>query len=175
MIEKDFEHITGLTDEFFKQSKIQKGLKAIEKENIKGWELWLQIEFSIFLSCHNKINDWKREYSITVPNKKGAKADFAIRPKRCSHNKYILLEFKQDNSCKTCLRKMLGDIKKIYSKKRYAKNMRSCWSVGVHRRDRKVKIKKEAMMKWKKSGFELDQKLFLIRYIRNTDYAYTIF
>ena len=58
---QDFEFMTRLADEFFREKHVGKMLKTFSEAHMTGWEKWLQIEFAAFLSVHENVTYWWRE------------------------------------------------------------------------------------------------------------------
>lgn len=62
----DFEFLSNLFDKFFSQKYIRNRLNLIEKRNITGWEIWLQVELALFLDEHENVMEWMREISCST-------------------------------------------------------------------------------------------------------------
>ncbi|OTG94148.1 hypothetical protein [Acinetobacter sp. ANC 3832] len=135
-IQKDREFILKISEEFFLQDYIVGKLNDFERFDIKGWEIWLQVEFYIFLKNHLDIKSVDREVRCSVDGRKKTKQklailDFMIHQKRKTSS--IPLEIKQDISSTTCLRHMIKDIKKFGNIKYSGINTtRTLWCLGVH-------------------------------------------
>jgi hypothetical protein len=176
MIQKDFIFIVDLMEEFTKQKTIRDRLNIIEKEDITGWEIWWQIEFASFLSNHNKIIYWKREFVLPVDKRTNWKKekmaiDFLIKQKYSKKDKYIALELKQHKSMKQCITKMKIDIKKVNSIKKSYNILRSFWNIGMHKLEKDEKADKN-----------INDVLDIVykdcnhtKHIKNTNFAFTIF
>jgi len=176
MIQRDFEFIIDLMEEFTKQKMIRDRLNIIEKENVTGWEIWWQIEFSSFLSNHNKISYWDREFILPVDKrtkwkKEKMAIDFLIKQKYSKKDRYIALELKQHKSMKQCITKMIVDIDKINSIKKSYDILRSFWNIGIHKLENN-----------EKSNKNIDDIMHILykdcnytQHIKKTNFAFTIF
>ncbi len=176
MIQRDFEFIIELMDEFIKKRTIKDRLNIIEKEDITGWEIWWQIEFSAFLSNHNKISYWARECILPVDKrtkwkKEKMAIDFLIKQKYSKKDSYIALELKQHKSMKQCITKMMVDIDKITSVKKSYDILRSFWNIGIHKLENDEKSEKIIN--------EVTHRLYkdcnYTQHIKKTNFAFTIF
>ncbi|MCG9647616.1 hypothetical protein L1D24_03420 [Vibrio brasiliensis] len=49
MVKHDFQFIKELAVDFFSQQHIVERLSLIESNELTGWEIWLQVEFAMFL------------------------------------------------------------------------------------------------------------------------------
>ncbi|MDO9178992.1 MAG: hypothetical protein Q7U16_11870 [Agitococcus sp.] len=135
-IKEDFEFILQIAQEFFVQEAIINKLKAFANYNIKGWEIWFQVEFALFLREHTLISEVEREKKFKMDqrkskNKISCSIDFFIRQKH--KHTFIPLELKQDSTAAGCIRNMIKDINK-FEKIRCANfpTSRSLWCLGVH-------------------------------------------
>ncbi|TQO72015.1 hypothetical protein FLM06_19065 [Vibrio cholerae] len=61
-MKRDLEFINESVEQFFGQKHIRERLNHIELNKITGWEIWLQIEFSVFIDSHIDVAEWCREY-----------------------------------------------------------------------------------------------------------------
>ncbi|WP_151980989.1 hypothetical protein [Acinetobacter guerrae] len=136
ILKKDRAFILGISEEFFKQKNIIEKLNDFNKIGVKGWELWLQVEYFLFLSNHPQVKKVDREKRCFLDGRKSkikrsAILDFMIHEKR--KTSAIPLEIKQDVSPTTCLRHMLNDVKK-FEKIKYTgiSTDRNLWCLGVH-------------------------------------------
>ncbi|MFU1554076.1 hypothetical protein ACM3N8_10035 [Aeromonas sp. A04] len=137
MIKRDFDFIAILVAEFFQQKHITKRLELIKSKTITGWEVWLQIEFSVFLEAHLEVAYWEREFQYSIDRRKARHRehmaiDFIIRKKNAVRGQYIALEIKQNSSVKSCIRGMMEDTHKVALVKGSHDNLRSMWTLGIH-------------------------------------------
>jgi len=178
MPSKDFDLIVDLMNKFFAQKKIRNSLEVFECIGISDWETWWQVEFAVFLSGHESNHEWYREEYIPVDKRKERSkynliADFIIRPKNHALDKYILLEFKQHKSTRTCISRMFDDILKIDRAKVSSINLRSVWAVGVHPKGNKKILRAKVEEIARKRNLELCK--VYTKFISNTGFAYSIF
>ncbi|OTA21158.1 hypothetical protein Xbed_00809 [Xenorhabdus beddingii] len=108
MINRDFEHLNVLLDNFFSSDEICNRFHLIEQGNITGWEIWLQVEFSYMLS--QTEHEWWREFAFKYDNrkikgKKYLRPDFLLRKKGWALDTYMIVEFKQHANPKSCIKK----------------------------------------------------------------------
>ncbi len=176
LIKNDFEFIIDLMKEFISKKYIQDRLNIIEKEQITGWEIWWQIEFSAFLSTHHNISFWDREFLLPVDKrtkwkKETMSIDFIIKKKYSKKDEYIALELKQHKSMKQCITKMCIDIEKTASIKRSYDILRTIWNIGIFYKDKESKINNN--LEYLNGGFYKN----CIEYqeIKNTNFAFIIF
>lgn len=136
VLKNDFEFLKTISLEFFEQEYIVEKLNKFSLNEIKGWEIWLQVEFALFLFQHSKVAKVEREKRYELDKRKSedkdiCSIDFLIREK----NKHtaIPLEIKQHYQISSCIRYMLKDIDK-YEKVRSSSmdTGRSLWCLGVH-------------------------------------------
>lgn len=174
----DFEFSKSILEKFFSQTKIQKSLDIIFENDITGWEIWLQIEFATFLTIeYGDEIEWYREYEILTDGRKEklrkkVSADFIFRRKGFKRDSYIVLEFKQNPSPKSCFSNMLKDVDKIEKVKVSDIDMRNFWVVGIHCKDRMTKAE---IKKYIRENCEFVGDDIYTKFISNTNYAFTIF
>ena len=136
ILKKDRAFILQISEEFFQQDNIISKLHEFSKFGIKGWEIWLQVEYFIFLSNHPQVKKVDREIRCFLDGRKSkikrsAILDFMIHEK--NKTSAIPLEIKQDVSPTTCLRNMLSDVKKFGNIKYTGISTdRNLWCLGVH-------------------------------------------
>ncbi|WP_228721852.1 MULTISPECIES: hypothetical protein [unclassified Acinetobacter] len=135
-LKEDFKFLKDISNEFFQQEKIVNKLIEFEKFEIKGWEIWLQVEFAIFMYKHEKISVVEREvrfeFDKRISKEKDiCSIDFMIRQKYKQSS--IPLEIKQHQNISHCIRYMLKDMEK-YEKIKGSKisTDRFLWCLGVH-------------------------------------------
>lgn len=133
----DFVFICDLAAQFFSQTHIKKRLQQIEAHDISGWEIWLQIEFSVFIATHTDVAEWWREclYKIDrryTPKRQHMMIDFVLRKKHTAREEYIALEIKQHMSASTCIKNMVTDIDKVYLVRNSEDDLRTVCALGVH-------------------------------------------
>lgn len=177
-IKEDFDFILQLAKDFFAQDEIVKKLQKFKNQRceIKGWEIWLQVEFALFLQDHAQVSEIEREKKFQMDlrrskDKTNCSIDFFIRQKH--KHTGIPLELKQDLAAKTCIRHMLKDIGK-FEKIRNAvmPTGRSLWCLGVHQT-----VQEETVLKVIKENtvFELNLDYVKISEIEGTEYSFTLF
>lgn len=174
--EKDFRFVEQLITAFFAKKHIQERLKLIKKKEVTGWEIWLQVEFAVFIDNHCDIGNWWREYPYSV-DKRSEKyrqhmvIDFVFRKKNASTTRYIALEFKQNLNTTACIRGMLQDIGKVFNVKSSEDDIRSMWCLGIHPESTEVEDK--ILTQIKNSEWDID--FMTSRTIKNTGFSYTLF
>ena len=136
MLKEDLEFLTTLAQEFFKQEDIVYKLNQFLDNQIKGWEIWLQVEFALFLFKHPNVSEIEREKRYELDKRMSkdkdiCSIDFLIRQKYKQSS--IPLEIKQHENASNCIRYMLKDIEK-YEKVRDSSTTtgRSLWCLGLH-------------------------------------------
>lgn len=174
----DFEFLSNLFDKFFTQKIIRDRLNLIEKTNITGWEVWLQIELSFFLNKQENVMEWVREIPCSTDKRveklkdKGI-IDFWLKERNKSTETMIAIELKQAKSAKSCITAMMKDLNKFHSLKPSEHNcIRTFWCVGVHHaveEETCLKIINEHRM-----GYEFNQNHLLSRQIKRTNFSFTI-
>ncbi|MGA6134736.1 hypothetical protein ACPER7_00340 [Acinetobacter dispersus] len=136
ILKKDRAFILSISEEFFQQKNIIEKLNEFNKFGVKGWEVWLQVEYFLFLSSHPQVKKVDREMRCFLDGRKSktkrsAVLDFMIHEKR--KTSAIPLEIKQDVNPTTCLRHMLSDVRKFEKIKYTGINTdRNLWCLGVH-------------------------------------------
>lgn len=136
VLKNDFDFLKTISLEFFEQQNIVEKLNQFDEYKIKGWEIWLQVEFALFLFQHSKVAKIEREKRYELDKRMSkdkdiCSIDFLIREK----NKHtaIPLEIKQHYQTTTCIRYMLKDIDKYEKVRGSSCNTgRSLWCLGVH-------------------------------------------
>lgn len=166
------------------QRSFRSKLKNIGELKLKGWEKWLQIEFSMFLHAHPTIvfDNGSREYCYELDqrmaNRCKAYADFAFRKKKSSKDLRIVLEFKAHPSQTSCVRGMIADCEKIWSVRGSDDDMRSFWVVGFHESAGKSveELKEKALeLVNEKHEQEIRKSMLECMLVGKTGYALTIF
>lgn len=180
MADKDFEFVKELVDEFFNQTNIIVRLKLISQKEITGWEIWLQVEFAIFLDEHSNIARWDREYTYSVDGRKNKNrsliaVDFTFRKKNSSTYRYIALEMKQNKSASSCIRAMMNDIHKLLSIKRSVDDIRSIWNLGVHLYEEPDVIYEKVRKHERYFKLRLIDNCIASDRIKDTHFSYTLF
>ena len=178
IINGDFEFLSNLFDKFFTQKIIRDRLNLIEKTNITGWEVWLQIELSFFLNKPENVMEWVSEIPCSIDKRleklkdKGI-IDFWLKERNKSTETMIAIELKQAKSAKSCITAMMKDLNKFHSLKPSEHNyIRTFWCVGVHHAIEKEKCLK--IINEHKIGYEFNQKHLLCRRIKRTNFSFTI-
>ena len=176
-VREDFDFILKISQDFFNQEEIVEKLKAFQNLNpkIKGWEIWFQVEFALFLHQHALVSDVEREKRFKVDQRKSKEKitcaiDFFIRQK---HKRTpIPLELKQDVTAASCIRHMLKDINK-FNKIRCSDVLtnRSLFCLGVHET---VSDDHITRLIHENKFFEFDPSCVKTIEIKGTGYSFTI-
>lgn len=174
----DFEFLTNLFNEFFRQKSIQNRLNIIEEKAISGWETWLQVELAFFLDKHENVMGWEREVPcitdkrVETLKEKGI-IDFWLRERNKSTESMIAVELKQHKSAKSCITAMIKDLNKFYSLKPSEHSyIRTFWCVGIHKT-----VQGDTCIEYinaNKVGYEFNQNHLLSREIKGTNFSFTI-
>jgi hypothetical protein len=178
---RDFDFTVQLFNNFFSQDRIQKGLNVIKHADITGWEIWWQVEFATYLSTKDEmLSEWYREWEYPLDERKNKKStkmfiDFLIRQKRAKKNSYIALELKQHIYAKSCIRKMLKDVEKVFSMKESASDIRSFWNVGIYREKMDGGDESVEKIILEDRRISTDSSFIRTEKISNTGFYYTIF
>ncbi|MBU4178233.1 MAG: hypothetical protein KKG98_09235 [Proteobacteria bacterium] len=184
---KEFADICYLLHEFCSDTKFgsfRSKLKKIGELELKGWEKWLQIEFSMFLHAHTDIvfDTGSREYCYILDQRKANKckayADFSFRKKNSSKDLRIVLEFKANPRQTSCVQGMIADCEKIWSVRGSDDDMRSFWVVGFHKFDGKSaeELKENALrLVNEKHEQEVRKSMLECMLIGRSGYALTVF
>lgn len=178
-MKKDFEVLIKIMNGFVNQRSIQNKLNIINECSITGWEIWFQIEFASYLGTHEDVSEWRREESYYMDkrkskNKSRMAVDFLIRQKHTKKDQYIAIELKQHLSASTCIKNMLDDVLKVNAAKQSHARFRSFWNIGIHQKENKNIIKEKIAKKVEEKNMTMHDYIE-IRYIPNTNFAYTIF
>ena len=179
-MKRDFEFVSLLLEQFFKQSHIQKRLKLIEYRGITGWEIWLQVELSVFLEGHIEVAEWDREFKYSVDRRSARHRehmaiDFVIRRKRATLEQYIALEIKQNLNVSSCIRGMMEDTCKVSLVKGSEDDLRSMWTLGIHPLTDKDELMEVINDYAEKYDVGLLQNCITSTQIKKTKLAYTVF
>lgn len=138
IMKKEYEFLMDLLDKFTNNCTFSKKLNVIDEQGISGWENWLQIEFSYYLSESADDVEWYRELRclpdkryVDMKDRYNIIPDFVVRKKGWLKNYFLFIEFKQNVLPSTCIRNMFSDLQKILSMKKDKEfNVRSYWCVG---------------------------------------------
>ena len=136
MINRDFDHLSTLLHLFFTRDDIRQKLNIIDQNNITGWEIWMQIEFSSLLVSTG--HEWWREQTLNAdrrknPDRPSLRTDFLLRKKGWTLDSYIALEIKQNNDPTSCVRNMMQDLEKSARIRSSEIDLRSFWTLGITR------------------------------------------
>ncbi len=180
MVKNDFKFVAMLVADFFKQKHIQKRLDLIEERDITGWEIWLQVEFSVFLDTHIEVAEWGREFQYSIDRRKAKNRehmaiDFVIRKRSALKHWYIALELKQNSSVKSCIRGMMEDTRKVALVRGSHDDLRSMWTLGIHPWIEGEEL--ESIVHKYADAFDVDliPNCMVSEPIKRTELAYTIF
>ena len=176
----EFEYLEKITQEFFSKARIQQSLNIIYEHDITGWEIWLQIELSHFLSKHDSEPEWHREeehdYDRRMEkNKSFLKPDFLIRKKGWRKDSYFALEIKQHREAANCISNMKKDMARVEKIKQSSVDLRNYWVLGVYERKSKADIKELITDALDLHGYEYDDNVVVNKFINNTYFGYCIF
>ncbi|SFX31140.1 hypothetical protein [Marinospirillum alkaliphilum] len=176
----DFEYLSELTEDFFRQRRVGRSLAIIEDQAITGWEVWFQIEFANFLSQHESLPEWWREWPVELDRRKEkgqtfCRPDFIIRKKGWRKESYAALEVKQHPDAAACFSNMMKDIKKISKVRVSSLDIRTSWVLGIHKRKSKTELQNLILSRFKSAGMEPPSDNLLIRYISGSNFAYSMF
>ena len=61
ILKDDLNFLKELANDFFQQTEIVNKLNQFIENQIKGWEIWLQVEFAVFLFNHPNVSEIERE------------------------------------------------------------------------------------------------------------------
>ena len=85
---EDFNFISQLAQDFFDQDEIIRKLLLFKNKKlaIKGWEIWFQVEFALFLQNHPLVAEVEREKKFKMDLRKSkdkvsCSIDFFLRQK----------------------------------------------------------------------------------------------
>lgn len=136
IVKDDLNFLKELANDFFQQTEIVNKLNQFIENQIKGWEIWLQVEFALFLFNHSDVSEIEREKRYKLDKRMSkdkdiCSIDFLIRQKYKQSS--IPLEVKQHENASHCIRYMLKDIEKYEKVKGSSITTgRSLWCLGVH-------------------------------------------
>lgn len=176
----DFEYLSSLVESFFSQRRIGRSLAIIEDHEITGWEVWFQIEFANFLSQHDSLPEWWREWPVKLDRRKEkgrtfCRPDFIIRKKGWRQESYAALEVKQHPDAAACFANMRKDIEKISKVKVSSLDIRTFWVLGIHKRKPKAELRELILSSFESAGMDPPDTNLTIRFIPGSNYAYSMF
>ena|SRR5450830_84992 len=176
----EFKYLTELAEEFFSRSHTQKSLRLIDENEISGWEIWIQVEFSYFLSMHITEPEWGREVALdydrrSEKNKKFLRPDFLIRKKGWRRESYFALEFKQHTVAANCISNMVKDMHRVEKLRRSTIDLRSYWLLGIYKRRPKSEINELITNALSIYDYKYHLDSVVNKVIQNTPYGYCIF
>lgn len=175
ILKDDLEFLTNLAEEFFTQADIVNKLNQFIEKQVKGWEIWLQVEFALFLFNHPNVSEIEREKRYELDkrmskDKETCSIDFLIRQKYKQSS--IPLEIKQHENASHCIRYMLKDIEKYEKVKGSSTTTgRSLWCLGVHptvEEDYLTKLINENKFR------EINPEYVFSKNIEGTDFSFTL-
>ncbi|CAH8242605.1 hypothetical protein ACP43V_14285 [Vibrio genomosp. F10 str. 9ZC157] len=180
MVNNDFQFINELATDFFSQQYIIERLSLIENNELTGWEIWLQVEFAMFLETQLLVDEWVREFQYSMDrriskNQKFMAIDFLIRKKHARLGQYIALEIKQNLSAASCIAGMMKDVCKISQVKGSEDDIRTMWSLGVHPFIPQVQLETLVNEYAESYDVELASGCISTNQIGNTKFAFTVF
>jgi hypothetical protein len=179
-VNPDFEYLAELLEDFFRQRRVGRALSIIEDQDITGWEVWFQIEFANFLSQHDSLPEWWREWPVELDRRKEkastfCRPDFIVRKKGWRKESYAALEVKQHPDAGACFSNMMRDITKISKVRVSALDIRSFWVLGIHRRRPKAELRDLILSRFESAGMDPPGADVIIRFIPGSNYAYSMF
>ncbi|MDP9500149.1 hypothetical protein ACNO7L_10840 [Bisgaard Taxon 45] len=169
--QKDFEFLRSIFEKFFNQKSTQKKLNLFDELDVSDWEKWLQIELMFFLNELDEVAEVKREERCFLDKRKekdrdNCVIDFLVRQKKA--HSAIPIEVKRDKVAKTCISKMINDIKKYEKiKPSNLPTNRLLWCIGVHNQVTEEYINDLVS--------EFNTGLVFSMSIKNTQYMITLF
>ncbi|MEO9332444.1 hypothetical protein ABI260_09105 [Pseudomonas guguanensis] len=178
--QSDFEYISELLEDFFKQRELRKSFRIIFDREITGWEIWFQIEFARFLADHSSEPEWGREYSFQFDYRREStrsflKPDFIIRKKGWAKDRYVALEIKQHAKLGNCVSNMIGDLSKVAKMRKSEIDLRSYWALGIFQTDLDLDVETVVTTKLQESGLEYHPSVSSMNKISRTPYSYVLF
>ena len=179
---EDFEFIKSLMDQFLSQKYISQKLACIAKDSrLSGWEIWMQIEFGMFLDSQKEIIPcWEREVKFELDQRsnaerKSTKIDFLIRRKFARSNKLIALELKQDPDLNQCIDRMMKDAEILFCIKPSQFDIRSVVNVGIHPTKPQNEVFSKISKQEERWNLGIKEGLAATNEIAKTGLSYTIF
>lgn len=176
----DFDYLQTLADDFISIPRIRQAFALIERQEISGWEVWFQIEFSQFLSNHESEPEWWRESTVDYDRrmekeKVQCRPDFLIRKKHWALDRYAALEVKQHPQAGHCIKNMVADLRKMSKVRASSVDLRSYWVLGIHRDESEDEIARLIDQHVTNQGAVVVHGLVASRKIKGTGLAYTLF
>lgn len=143
-MKRDLDFVQELLERFFQQPHIVQRLKHIDLAVLKDWDTWLQVEFSLFLDSHIHIKQWHKDYvhpiaaqtileSLYTSEDGQVPISFVFAKAQSSPNQNIAIDIQQDADAQVCIRAMVANIHKIWLVRRSDNNIRSMWTLGIHK------------------------------------------
>ena len=173
-INKDFDFLKKIFLKFFQQKHIINRLNDIERLNISGWEIWLQVEMLIFLCAQDNVQEAYREERCFMDQRKEklkslCAIDFIVREKGA--HSFIPIEVKQNMEAAACIRNMIKDLDK-YNNIRQLElpSERDLWLIGIHR-----KVEQDYLFKLIDEKLDINHKYVFTQEINNTNFMFTLF
>lgn len=181
IFDADFTFTFDLLSGFFKQSRVQRALKAIAETDISGWEKWWQIELCLYASEHEDVGDWDMEEPFFTDRRSEREkdiiaVDFCFRRKKHSCDSMIFLELKQNIDWKLCINNMMRDAEKINRSQIRSHNnakIRNFFVAGVYPSASKTEVHDYVFQRADELNIDVD--CVDTKFIANTDYSLTLF
>jgi hypothetical protein len=178
--QSDFDYISELLEEFFKQRSLRKSFRIIFDRDITGWEIWFQIEFARFLAEHPSTPEWERERAFQFDYRREnvkwfLKPDFILRKKGWATERYVALEVKQHANLGNCVSNMIEDLAKVAKIRKSEIDLRSYWALGIFRTDTNLDVEDVVSSKLQDSGLEYHASVSSVNKIARTPYSYVLF
>lgn len=176
----DFDYMHDLLEDFFKRPAIRSALRVIADEAITGWEIWFQVEFARFLAEHHSEPEWYREcaaeFDYRREKKRGFfKADFIIRKKHSTLDRWIVIEVKQHIKAGNCIANMVADLAKVGRMRKSELDMRSIWALGIFLTDDEKDITEMIRTKLASAGQSYHEERTTTKRIQRTSFSYALF
>ncbi|WP_057831345.1 hypothetical protein [Colwellia sp. TT2012] len=180
MIKRDFKFVVELATEFFTQEYIVQRMSLIESKDISGWEIWLQVEFAMFLEQHIAVGEWIREFQYSMDMRSSKKQkymaiDFLVRKRGAKLDQYIAIEIKQNKSAASCINGMMKDACKISLVKGSEDDIRTMWSLGIHQALPQEDLENLVNSYADEYEVQLGPNCIKTKPIENTNFAFTVF
>lgn len=176
----DFQYINDLVFDFVTQAQIIDSLQLIHEQDITGWEVWFQVEFSRFLASHHTEPIWDRELGLEFDYRKEKekyffKPDFLIRKKGWRKESYAALEIKQHRKASVCVSNMLKDLEKVSKIRNSEIDLRTFWALGLFLTASADNPWQLILDKSQQANIQISQSYSAVYDIPNTKFTYALF
>lgn len=176
----DFQYINELVFDFVSQTPTIDSLQLIYEQEITGWEIWFQVEFSRFLANHHTEPVWDREIALEFDYRKEKekyffKPDFLIRKKGWKKESYAALEIKQHRQASVCVTNMLKDLEKVSKIRNSEIDLRTFWALGLFHTESTDDPWQLIVDKSQLAKVQITQSCSVVYEIPNTNFTYVLF